>query len=101
MGLPTQEFVNQWLDDEMPIEITKRETIKEFNRYNKLSIKTKLKKLKEKFNAQLQYLYWKYDVDTEIIQQGGHPEIGFKKDLPELGLSDDAFNTLYKSKQRR
>ena len=44
MGLPTQEFVNQWLEDEMPIEITKRETIKKFNRYSKLSIKTKLKK---------------------------------------------------------
>ena len=86
MGLPTQEFVNQWLDDEMPIEITKRETIKKFNRYSKLSIKTKLKKLKEKFNADLEYLYRKYDIDTDIIHQGGHPEIGFKHNLPEVGL---------------
>ena len=93
MGLPTQEFVNQWLEDEMPIEITK-ETIKKFNRYSKLSIKTKLKKLKEKFNADLEYLYRKYDIDTDIIHQGGH-EIGFKHNLPEVGLSDDAFNALY------
>ena len=101
MGLPTQEFVNQWLNDEMPIEIAKRETIKKFNRYSKLSIKTKLKKLKEKFNADLEYLYRKYDMDTDIIYQGGHPEIGFKHNLPEVGLSDDAFNALYKPKQRR
>ena len=44
MPLPTQEFLNDWLEDEMPIEIRKRETIKEFRRYKKLSIKTKLRK---------------------------------------------------------
>jgi len=101
MGLPNQEFVNQWLEDEMPIELTKRRTIEEFNRYKKLSIKTKLKKLKEKFHAELSYLYRKYDMDMDTIHQGGHPEIGYEHNLPEVGLSDDAFNTLYKAKSRR
>ena len=101
MGLPTQEFVNQWLDDEMPIEITKRETIKEFNRYNKLSIKTKLKRLKNKFNAESAYLYKKYNMDMEVIENGGHPEIGYEHHLPTKGLSDEVFNTLHRARRRR
>tara|TARA_R100000231_G_scaffold81784_1_gene62599 strand:- start:1548 stop:1853 length:306 start_codon:yes stop_codon:yes gene_type:complete len=101
MPLPTQEFLNDWLEDEMPIEIRKRETIKEFRRYKKLSIKTKLRNLKKKLDADLYYLYKKYNMDIEIIEQGGHPEIGFETNLPSVGLSDIAFNTLYKSKMRK
>ena len=40
-------------------------------------------------------------MDIEIIEQGGHPEIGFETNLPSVGLSDIAFNTLYKSKMRK
>ena len=100
MGLPTQEFFNQWLNDEMPIELKKRQTIKEFYKYKKLSVKTKLKRLKQKLNADLEYLYKKYDMDMCIIEDGGHPEIGYEDNLPELGLSDEAFNTLNKSNKR-
>ena len=85
----------------MPIEFTKRKTIDEFNRYKKLSIKTKLKRLKEKFNAELTYLYKKYNMDMEVIETGGHPEIGYEHHLPEVGLSDEAFKTLHKAKMRR
>jgi hypothetical protein len=101
MAVPTTEFVNQWLEDEVPIEFTKRKTIDEFNRYKKLSIKTKLKRLKDKFNAELAYLYKKYNIDMEVIENGGHPEIGYEHRLPEKGLSDEAFNTLHKARQRR
>ncbi len=101
MPVPTLEFVNEWLEDEVPIEFTKRKTIDEFNRYKKLSIKTKLKRLKDKFNAELAYLYKKYNIDMEVIENGGHPEIGYEHRLPEKGLSDEAFNTLHKARQRR
>jgi hypothetical protein len=101
MAIPQLEFVNQWLEDEMPIEFAKRKTIDEFNRYKKLSIKTKLKRLKDKFNAELAYLYKKYNMDMEVIENGGHPEIGYENTLPIKSLSDEAFNTLYRAKRRR
>ena len=101
MAIPQLEFVNQWLEDEMPIEFTKRKTIDEFNRYKKLSIKTKLKRLKDKFNAELTYLYKKYNMDMEVIENGGHPEIGYEHHLPTKSLSDEAFNTLHKARRRR
>jgi len=101
MAIPQLEFVNQWLEDEVPIEFATRKTIDEFNRYKKLSIKTKLKRLKDKFNAELAYLYKKYNIDMEVIENGGHPEIGYEHHLPTKGLSDEAFNTLHRARRRR
>ncbi len=37
----------------------------------------------------------------EFIENGGPPEIGYEHHLPEKGLSNEAFNTLHKARQRR
>ena len=51
--------------------------------------------------SELAYLYRKYNMDMEVIENGGHPEIGYENTLPIKSLSDEAFNTLYRAKRRR
>ena len=47
MALPTPEYVNTWLGQQFEADCINRKKIKTLNKYNKLSIKTKIKRLKD------------------------------------------------------
>ena len=79
MGLPTIEYVNDWLGQQLEADYTNRKKIKTLTKYNKLSIKTKIKKLKDDLKNDMLYLQAKFDAEVKIVEQGGHPELGFEE----------------------
>ena len=99
MGLPTPEYVNTWLGQQFEADCINRKKIKTLTKYNKLSIKTKIKRLKDNLKADIEFLQHKFIRDVEMVEQGGHPKLGFEENY-ETNLDDDVFKTLLKGKRR-
>ena len=107
MNYPALEVVKakwQWLDktigDDFKRDSVVRAKLKELKQYNKLLTKTKIKRLVDKYKIDLHYLQSKLLADKNIIEQGGHPELGFEHHY-ETHLDDDAFNTIRNGRRRR
>jgi len=94
----------QWLDESIGDDFKKdtitRSKLKELKRYNKLSLKTKLKRLNDEYKINLHHLQSKTLYDKHIIEKGGHPELGFENDY-ETHLTDDAYDGIKKGRARR
>ena len=94
----------QWLNETIGNQFEKdrvvRAKLKEIKKYNRLSIKTKLKRLVDKYKIDLHYLQSKFLTDKNIIEQGGHPELGFEHHY-ETHLTDEAYDALKKGRARR
>jgi hypothetical protein len=100
MALPTQESFNTWYNQEFESDLKTRRKLKAIAKYNKLSIKTKIKKLKDNLEYNMQYLQAKFNAEVKIVEQGGHPELGFEEQY-ETHLADDAFNATLKIRNKR
>ena len=100
MGLPTIEYVNDWLGQQLEADYTNRKKIKTLTKYNKLSIKTKIKRLKDDLKNNIEFLQHKFIRDVEMIEQGGHPDLGYEENY-ETHLDDSVFKTLLKGRRRR
>ena len=107
MNYPALEVVKakwQWLDktigDDFERDSVVRAKLKELKQYNKLLTKTKIKRLYDKYKINLHYLQSKVLYDKNIIEQGGHPELGFENQY-ETHLDDDAFNAIRNGRRRR
>ena len=98
------EVKMEWLNDTIGKEFEKdrivRAKLKEIKKYNRLSIKTKLKRLYDEYNIDLHNLQSKVLSDKNIIEQGGHPELGFEHHY-ETHLTDEAYDALKKGRARR
>jgi hypothetical protein len=94
----------QWLDETIGDNFEKdrvvRSKLKELKQYNKLLTKTKIKRLVDKYKLNLVYLQSKLLADKNIIEQGGHPELGFENQY-ETRLDDDAYNAIRNGRRRR
>ena len=99
MALPTPEYVNTWLGQQFEADCINRKKIKTLNKYKKLSIKTKIKRLKDNLKNDIEFLQHKFIREVKIVEQGGHPELGFEEQY-ETHLDDDVFNTFLKGKKR-
>ena len=92
------EVKMEWLNDTIGKEFEKdrivRAKLKEIKKYNRLSIKTKLKRLCDKYKGDVWYFA------KNIIEQGGHPELGFEHHY-ETHLTDEAYDALKKGRARR
>ena len=100
MALPTPEYVNTWLGQQFEADCINRKKIKTLNKYNKLSIKTKIKKLKDNLEYKIEFLQRKFIRDVEIVKQGGHPKLGFEEHY-ETHIVDDCFNDTLKIRNKR
>ena len=99
MALPTPEYVNTWLGQLFEADCINRKKIKTLTKYNKLSIKTKIKRLKDNLKANIEFLQYKFIRDVKIAEQGGHPDLGYEENY-ETNLDDDVFKALLKGKKR-
>ena len=100
MALPTVESFNLQFDHFFESDLKTRRKLKAIAKYNKLSIKTKIKRLRDDLKNDMQYLQEKFYAEVKIVEQGGHPELGFKEQY-ETHLIDDAFNTSLKIRNKR
>jgi len=107
MNEPALEVVKakwQWLDETIGDTFQKdsvvRAKLKELKQYNKLLTKTKIKRLVDKYKIDLHYLQSKLLADKNIIEQGGHPELGFEHHY-ETHMADDCYNAIKKGRARR
>ena len=100
MALPTIENFNLEFNHFFESDLKTRRKLKAIAKYNKLSIKTKIKKLKDNLEYNMRYLQAKFDAEVKIVEQGGHPELGFKEQY-QTHLIDDAFNTSLKMRNKR
>jgi hypothetical protein len=100
MSLPTQEDFNTWYNQEFESDLKTRRKLKAIAKYNKLSIKTKIKRLKDDLKNDMLYLQAKFDAEVKIVEQGGHPELGFKEQY-QTHLIDDAFYNTLKIRNKR
>jgi len=100
MALPTVESFNTWYNQEFESDLKTRRKLKAIAKYNKLSIKTKIKRLRDDLKNDMRYLQEKFYAEVKIVEQGGHPELGFKEQY-ETHLIDDAFNTSLKIRNKR
>ena len=71
----------------------------EFNHFFESYLKTR-RKLKDNLEYNMRYLQAKFDAEVKIVEQGGHPELGFKEQY-QTHLIDDAFNTSLKMRNKR
>ena len=72
MALPTPEYVNTWLGQQFEADCINRKKIKTLNKYNKLSIKTKIKRLKDNLKNDIEFLQHKFIREvTEILDEKG------------------------------
>ena len=99
MGLPTPEQFNTWYEQQFQSDLITRRKLKKIIQYNKLSIKTKIKRLKDNLKTDIEFLQHKFIREVKIVEQGGHPELGFEEQY-ETHLDDDVFNTFLKGKKR-
>ena len=74
MALPTIENFNLEFNHFFESDLKTRRKLKAIAKYNKLSIKTKIKKLKDNLEYNMRYLQAKFDAEVKIVEQGGHPE---------------------------
>ena len=100
MPLPTLEWVNDRVEDDFQKDLITRKKLKELKQYNKLSINTKIRRLKNQLEQEIIFLQAKFMEDKHIIKQGGHPELGLEEDHI-THLTDDAFDALVKGRKRR
>ena len=100
MGLPTQEQFNTWYEQQFQSDLITRRKLKKIIQYNKLSIKTKIKRLKDNLKADIEFLQYKFIRDVKMVEQGGHPELGFEEHY-ETHIVDDCFNHTLKLRNKR
>ena len=99
MALPTAVQFNNWYEQQFQSDLITRRKLKKITKYNKLSIKTKIKRLKDNLKNDIEFLQHKFIREVKIVEQGGHPELGFEEQY-ETHLDDDVFNTFLKGKKR-
>ena len=100
MALPTIENFNLEFNHFFESDLKTRRKLKAIAKYNKLSIKTKIKRLKDNLKNDIEFLQHKFIREVKIVEQGGHPELGFKEQY-QTHLIDDAFNTSLKMRNKR
>ena len=100
MALPTIEDVNSFLEDNFQKDIKVRRKLKELSQWNKLTLRTKLKRLKDNLERDTEYLNYKYMYDVEQIEKGIHPELGVEEEHP-TNTDDYVFNHMVKMRNRR
>jgi len=101
MGLPTEENFDNWFNDQFESDLNKKQKLKTITKYNKLSIKTKIKRLENDLQNKINGLKQKFVYDLSIINKGGHPEYGFEDDYNTFGLTDTAFNHSLKMRNKK
>ncbi len=100
MALPTAVQFNNWYEQQFQSDLITRRKLKKITKYNKLSIKTKIKKLKDNLEYKIEFLQRKFIRDVEIVKQGGHPKLGFEEHY-ETHIVDDCFNDTLKIRNKR
>ena len=100
MSLPTVEDFNVIFEDSFQKDIKIRRNLKQFNKWNGLTLKTKLKRLKDNLEKNIQYLNYKYMYDSEQIEKGIHPQLGSEEDYM-TNVDDDIFNHMVKMRNKR
>ena len=100
MSLPTMEDVSYCLEDNFQKDIKTRRKLKELNKWNKLTLKTKLKRLKDNVENEIKYINFKYMHDVEQIKNGIHPELGLQEDYT-THTDDWVFKHMVKMRNKR
>ena len=103
-ALEVVEGKMQWLNETIGNQFEKdrivRAKLKEIKKYNRLLTKTKIKRLVDKYKIDLHYLQSKLLTDKNIIEQGGHPELGFEHHY-ETHMADDCYNAIKNARRKR
>ena len=100
MGLPTPEQFNTWYEQQFQSDLITRRKLKKITKYNKLLLKTKIKRLEDDLENKIEFLQRKFIRDVETVKQGGHPELGFEEHY-ETHIVDDCFNHTLKLRNKR
>tara|TARA_R100001509_G_C4812801_1_gene197007 strand:+ start:190 stop:522 length:333 start_codon:yes stop_codon:yes gene_type:complete len=100
MSLPTIDDFNNHYEETFQKEIVTRRKLKELQKWNKLSLKTKIKRLEDELKNNIKYLQTKFYYDRDLIEKGGHPELGFE-DNYTTHLVDWAFEHSVKMRNKR
>ena len=69
MPLPTLKWVNDRVEDDFQKDLITRKKLKELKQYNKLSINTKIRRLKNQLEQEIIFLQAKFMEDKHIIKQ--------------------------------
>lgn len=106
MSLPTIEQFDYMFEDSFKKEIKNRRKLKEFEKWDKLKLKTKIKRLEDDLKNNINYLQQKFYHDLDIIKKGGHPELGFMTDddgcsTIQTHMDTDIFNHMVKMRNKR